>query len=99
MSALGFSDVGLRPVPREMLERLGPAVAAAIAGTRRGLEALVASLPADERTFVLRSIYLSLCVQRLAIEPPAMRAHLLAELPRLVEVEVALAERGGRAVS
>jgi hypothetical protein len=99
VSAPEFSDVGLRPVPPEMLERLGPAVNAWIAGMHRVLKTLTASLPANERTFVLRSIYLSLCVQRLAIEPPAMRAHLLAELPRLVEVEVALAERGGRAVS
>lgn len=94
-----MSDVGLKPVPREILERLGPAVEGAVASTRRALEALVASLPKHEQTFVLRSIYLSLCVHRLASEPPAMRAHLLAEIPRLVEVESALTERGGRAVS
>jgi hypothetical protein len=94
-----ISDIGLEPVPRETQERLGPVVWRAIAGTRRALEELVASLPEGEQVFVLRSIYLSLFVHRLAIEPAAMRAHLLAEIPRLVEVEIALNERGGRAVS
>lgn len=99
MSGRSFSDIGLKPVPQATLDRLGPAVQAIIAGTHRAIVALVESLPQDEQVFVLRSVLLSLFVQRLAQERPAMRAHLLAQLPCLVEVEIALRERGGRAVS
>jgi hypothetical protein len=94
-----ISDVGLEAVPQATIERLGPLVQATIEGAVRALAAIVDELLEDEQVFVLRSVRLSLFVQGLAREPAAMRAHLLAQLPRLVEVERALAERHGRAVS
>lgn len=99
MSGPPISDVGLTPMPPDVLERLGPVVESIIRWVDVSLRTQLAELPPSERTFVLRSVKLSLAVHMLARERPAMRVHLLAQIPRLVEVEIALAERGGRVVS
>ncbi|GIX12029.1 hypothetical protein [Elioraea sp.] len=99
MSRPLFTDCGLRPMRPEMLERLTPIVDAVVRGTWQGLVALTERLPEAERAVVLRSVVLSLFVQHAARAQPAIRAHLLAQLPRLIEAEAALIERGGRSVS
>lgn len=54
---------------------------------------LAQDLPPTERAFLLRSVWLSLFVQALARDDEQTRAHMIAELPRLVEFELAHGER------
>lgn len=93
------TDASLTPCTPEEIATLQPLIDRGVAAMRRALSAELASMPAELRPAVVLSVTQSLAIQILAQCSPELRARALSSLPAAVETQVALNERGGRAVS